>query len=191
MPATMDKLPAQHVDRVIPGFTRLDLARKFAEEGFAKGAEIGVADGRYSLALCQAIPGLKLLCVDPWKKYEGNPRGGPQTQHDGNYALATQRLRPYDAVLIRQMSVEASKLVPDGSLDFVYIDGNHEYEYVLADLWAWVPKVRIGGTVAGHDCYHFGNDGVVRAVEEYTTVNRIDDWSICDERERSFFWRQR
>jgi hypothetical protein len=41
--------------------------------------------------------------------------------------------------------------VTNGSLDFVYIDGNHRFEQVVADLAAWAPKVRPGGIVAGHD----------------------------------------
>src|SRR5688572_1980668 len=87
--------PVEHLHRVVPGFTRAGLAREFARRGFTKGAEIGVADGRFSLTLLEAIPNLSLVCVDPWVKYQGNPRGGPQEQHDGNYQHATERLAPY------------------------------------------------------------------------------------------------
>lgn len=60
-------------------------------------------------------------------------------------------------------SVEAARRVPDGSLDFVFIDADHAYESVCADIDAWLPKVRPGGTLAGHD-YHYM--GVAAAVAE-------------------------
>jgi hypothetical protein len=180
--------PEEYLHRVVPGFTRRDLAKLFAEKGYAKGAEIGVADGRYSLTLCQEIPGLQLLCVDPWAKYPGNPRGGPQTQHDANYALAQQRLHGFDVEFIRNYSHEAVKALPEGALDFVYIDGNHQENHVSLDLSAWSRRVRSGGIVSGHDFYHFGTAGVVQAVTEYVTGHDITDWHLCDEREPSFWW---
>lgn len=178
----------RHAPRVRPNFTRADLARLFAEKGYTSGAEIGVADGRYSLTLCQSIPNLRLLCVDPWMPYDGNRRGGPIEQHERNYVLAQQRMSPYGAQLVRAKSVDAAPLVADGSLDFVYVDGNHARSFVLADLEAWSPKVRMGGTIAGHDCYEFNGAGVIEAVEEFTARNHVDDWVLCDEREPSFFF---
>ncbi len=184
--------PEEYLHRVVPGFTRRDLAKLFAEKGYTKGAEIGVADGRYSLTLCQEIPGLQLLCVDPWAKYPGNPRGGPQTQHDANYALAQQRLHGFDVTFRRTTSLDALKDVADGSLQFVYVDANHQYEYVLPDIECWAEKVCPGGIVAGHDFYHFGlgekRAGVVEAVLYYTHSHSIADWHLCDEREPSFWW---
>lgn len=184
------RAPEAFQHRVIPGMTRALLAEHFASLGFTKGAEIGVADGRFSLVLCQTIPGLRLLCVDPYRKYDGNPRGGPQSQHDGNYAKAQERPQNYDVLFLRRMSVEAAQTVPDGSLDFVFIDGNHQKEFVTADLEAWAPKVRSGGIVSGHDLYDFPRRpaGVVEAIAEYTTKHGIDNWFICDEREPSFWW---
>jgi predicted O-methyltransferase YrrM len=180
--------PIQFADRVRPGFTRKDLARLFAARGYTKGAEIGVADGRYSLTLCEAIPNLELLCVDPWRAYAGNNRGGPQSQHDGNLERAKHRLAPYNVRLQRGLSMDVVGDVPLDSLDFVFIDGHHSYEYVRDDLREWSKRVRSGGTVSGHDFYEFKWAGVVEAVVEYTTAHGITDWSICDEREPSFFW---
>lgn len=179
-------IAAQH--RVRPGFTRDDLARLFRDSGYTRGAEIGVADGRYSLTLFETIPGLELLCVDPWLRYSNNPRGGPQEQHDGNYEKAKARLTPYRATLVRNFSVPAVRSVPLGSLDFVYIDGNHCYEYVREDLEHWSARVRSGGIVAGHDYYEFKWAGVVEAVKLYTCSRGITEWWLCDEREPSFWW---
>jgi predicted O-methyltransferase YrrM len=180
--------PPEHLHRVIPGFTRRDLALLFAKNKYRRGAEIGVADGRYSLVLCEAIPDLELLCVDPWHVYRGNPRGGPQSQHEANFALAQARLSKFNVSFVRAHSGDAAPYVHDGSLDFVYIDGNHSYEYVATDLRRWSPKVRSGGIVAGHDFYNFRHAGVVDAVTEYTERHGITEWHLCDEREPSWWW---
>lgn len=180
--------PIEAASRVAPGFNRKQLAMLFRKLGFTKGAEIGVADGRNSLTLCQSIPGLELLCVDPWAPYSGNRRGGPQEQHERNVLLATARLAPYKATLLRMKSAEAAVTVAPRSLDFVYLDGNHAYEYVRTDLQVWSEKVRSGGIVAGHDFFQFAGAGVIRAVTEFTTSKGITDWHLTDEREPSFWW---
>lgn len=62
-------------------------------------------------------------------------------------------------------SVDASKLYADGSLDFVFIDAEHDYANVRRDIDAWLPKVKPGGIISGHDhCPDF--PGVMQAVTE-------------------------
>lgn len=180
--------PLAFKDRVKHGFTRAHLARHFGALGFTRGAEIGVADGRNSLTLCQSIPGLHLLCVDPWRKYVENPRGGPQEQHDVNFSIAQSRLAGFNVSFIKAMSMDAVRTVPLASLDFVFVDAHHGYQFVIDDITEWSKRVRPGGIVAGHDFYHFKWAGVVEAVSEYTAAHGITDWSICDEREPSFWW---
>lgn len=188
-PYTTDKhAPPEFAHRVVPGMTRQKLAVEFAARGLTIGAEIGVADGRNSLTLCQNIPGLHLLCVDPWLKYVDNPRGGPQTQHDGNYELAGERLAHYDATRLRGFSMDIVREIAPASLDFVFIDGHHGFDFVMQDLIEWSKRVRKGGIVAGHDFYHFRWAGVCEAVDAYTKAHEITDWFLCDEREPSFWW---
>lgn len=62
-------------------------------------------------------------------------------------------------------STEMAGHFADESIDFVYIDACHEYRKVRQDILAWLPKVKPGGTVAGHD-YNSGHGGVIRAVDE-------------------------
>jgi predicted O-methyltransferase YrrM len=69
------------------------------------------------------------------------------------------------AEIMEMTSKEASIIIPDGSLDFVFIDANHEYECILEDIKLWTPKVRSGGIVSGHD-YCSLHPGVVKAVSE-------------------------
>jgi hypothetical protein len=61
-------------------------------------------------------------------------------------------------------SAEASQLVADGTLDFVYIDAVHTFRHVCRDIELWVPKVRAGGLIGGHDYSPEDWPGVVRAV---------------------------
>lgn len=169
---------------------RLELAKMFAELGFKTGAEIGVAEANYSVVLLEEIPGLKLYCVDTWEPYSGNRRGGGKEKQHGNYEIAVDKLRkfPNDIIVIRDFSMNAVRQIEDESLDFVYIDANHDFDYVMEDLIAWGRKVRPGGIISGHDYYHFTDSGVVEAVDAYIKGNNIRDWCLTHEREGSFYF---
>lgn len=185
-----------HSDQIQPvrvkGFKREHLAQLFGEMGFTKGAEIGVAEGKFSIVLCQSIPSLQLLAVDLWDKYYrgDNPRIAIKDRAMQDWALdqAHEKLDPFDVQFIREPSIKAAEQVEDGSLDFVYIDANHSFDFIMQDLIVWSNKVRPGGIVSGHDAYRFRGAGVVDAVSVYTHVHQIHEWFVCDEREISFFW---
>ena len=151
---------------------RKDLAKYFNELGFKVGAEIGVAEGRFSEILCQEIPALKLFCIDVWQPYEKSWRG--KNYQEDAYHQAKEKLSKYNAELIRKPSVEASLDIKDGSLDFVFIDGNHIFDHVMTDIILWSRKVKKGGIVSGHDYCFFTDSGVVEAVNIYTQVHRIE-----------------
>jgi hypothetical protein len=74
---------------------------------------------------------------------------------------------------MREMSMDAVKKIKDGSLDFVYIDANHGFDYVMEDLIEWSKKVRVGGIVSGDDYYDFRKAGVIEAVDAYTKAHGI------------------
>jgi predicted O-methyltransferase YrrM len=64
--------------------------------------------------------------------------------------------------------LDACKLYQDNSLDFVFIDASHEYQDVKEDIINWLPKVKIGGIIAGHD---IGSPEVGKAVVE--VLNKV------------------
>ena len=151
---------------------RIDLAKYFAEKGFTKGAEIGVADGRYSRILCEAIPSLKLTSVDPWMPYEKNWRN--QAYQDNAYRETCEKLKEFNVEVVRKTSIEGSLTIEDESLDFVFIDGSHVFDHVMTDIIIWTRKVKKDGIIAGHDAYHFHDSGVMEAVTTYTNIHRIE-----------------
>ena len=62
-------------------------------------------------------------------------------------------------------SWDAASQFEDKSLDFVFLDADHVYESIIRDLKAWVPKIKPGGIIAGHDYCDF-HPGVIQAVNE-------------------------
>lgn len=131
------------------------------------GAEIGVQDARNAQPLLRRLPRLKLIAVDNYDPAGETVRISME-EHKQN---AVRRLLNYKNRVrwIFKPSVEAAKEVKDEYLDFVYIDALHDYDHVKEDINAWVPKVRSGGLVIGHD-YTPTYRGLRKAVwEEFGT----------------------
>ena len=170
--------------------TRETLAQFFGETGFKNGAEIGVLRGAYSLLLCQYIPNLKLKCIDPWAAFRRNS----QERMDRNFRRARLRLKRFDAELIKKTSMDAVREITNGCLDFVYIDGMHEFDFVMPDIIFWSDKVKSGGIVAGHDYIpDEWHTQVKSAVDIYAKIHGIKDYYLTSEIQTdhtapSFFW---
>jgi SAM-dependent methyltransferase len=131
-----------------------DLPRLFRKLGFKIGAEIGSMKGWYARFLFTYITGLKLYCVDSWEAYDEfieSHIGANQEKLNDCFEIAKERLRGLNVEFIKKRSMDAVKDFADESLDFVYIDANHTFEYVVEDIAKWEKKVRKGGIVAGHD----------------------------------------
>jgi hypothetical protein len=157
----------------------------FNEAGFKFGAEIGIELGRFSRLLCDTIPELKLICVDPWQAYSRNS----QEREDKYYQNAKDRLEGKNVEIMRMTSLEASQKVEDNSLDFVYIDALHDFDSVMMDLLLWNPKVKSGGIISGHDFVHYYQFGIIQAVQAFTQAHQIHAWYITTgEPTPSFLW---
>ena len=96
---------------------------------------------------------IEFYCVDNWKgsiEHLGNP------ELPKLYEIFTKNMEPVKDhyTPVKMNSLEAVNLFPNESLDFVFIDASHEYEDVKEDIKAWLPKVKIGGILAGHDYHH-------------------------------------
>lgn len=164
----------------IPNINREDLAKLFGELGYQVGAEIGVHKGSYSELLCQVNPNLHLYSIDPWSTnaYTEIVHGidEDQKKFEGYYQTAKENLAKYNCDIVRKDSLTAAKYFPDDSLDFVYIDANHEFMNVAQDIYTWSKKVRPGGIVSGHDYAYFPkrkHNHVKYVVEAYTRAQGI------------------
>jgi hypothetical protein len=142
------------------------------------GAEIGVYNAEFSAPLLRAMPNLVLYMIDPYKHWPddiyddvGNDN---QEIQDARYELVKKIAEEHRerAKLLRATSVDALACVPDNSLDFVFIDANHEYNFVKEDVGRWYKKVKSGGIVAGHD-FSDQFPGVKLAVIEFCGKNNI------------------
>ena len=171
-------------------FNRENLADCLGEFGFDKGVEIGTRRGIYARELCRRNPNLHLTCVDPWSSYR--PRAEfRQERQDAKYAGVVERLALFNVTILRKSSVEGLSHFNDESIDFVFIDGNHEFDYVMTDIIEWSKKVKIGGIVAVHDYYHFCWSGVVQSVNAYTRAHHIDPWYTTREEHPTAIWVRR
>jgi len=132
---------------------RDELPKFFKELGFKVGAEVGVYKAAYSELFCKE--GFKFYAIDPWMAYQGAGRTQQeQDRQDFLFGHAGRVLAPYpDCTLVRKTSMGALADFEDGSLDFVYIDGDHEFSHVAADIVEWTKKVKKGGIVSGHDYF--------------------------------------
>lgn len=154
------------------------LAGLFADLGFREGVEIGTDQGEYAEVLMKTIPYLNLLCVDPWRSeaYElgQQPESNEQQEYfDRRYEETIERLKLYsNCHIIRETSMEVVKVVGDNSLDFVYIDGNHDFLNITQDMHYWLKKIRPGGILSGHDYVRYPSrkfNHVQKVVNAYTT----------------------
>lgn len=152
--------------------------------GYRQVAEVGVHKGDTAERVLQACPDLKAYyMVDPWASYEWSDQShlAPWTteQQEETYQLALSRVKNFPASRVMRMtSVEAAKRFELGSLDLVFIDANHSYESVKQDLEAWVPLVRPGGVVSGHDYNGFA--GVTPAVDEHFPDTELGEYFRVD-----------
>ena len=189
----------------IPGATRDHLPALFAALGFTKGVELGTWQGEYAATICKHAPSVALTCVDPWRVDPGyyDYRTWTQDQFDAVYETAKATLAQYpNATVLRRTSAEALTHFADASLDFVYIDGNHELTHVVFDLVNWARKVKPGGIIAGHDYVRLINNhgrthviAAVNAVADSYNIHpvfllglRAKEPGVPRDHFRSFFW---
>ncbi len=165
-----------HFFNNIQGWTDNDLFKVYSNaiENNSDGAhfvEIGSWKGRSASYMCVEIinSGKKIQfdCVDPWTGTSDDEHGfDSDYQNKTLFQAFTNNMKPveehYNAIKLQ--SIEAAKLYKDESLDFVFIDGAHDYENVKADILAWLPKVKTGKILSGHDWKV--SDGVQKAVLE-------------------------
>lgn len=159
-------------DPIVPLKRRDDLGELLESLELRRGAELGVLRGDFaSLTLSKWPSFTSYLLVDVWKHQEhykdhNNPNN---EKHNTNYQEAMTKLAPHrDKIAVcRNFTTECARTVPDGSLDFIYVDARHDRKGVAKDLEDWWPKLSCGGIFAGHD-YVTQDDGPQQGKQDWT-----------------------
>ena len=136
----------------------------------ARFVEIGCWKGRSSCHMAEKIRSsgkhIEFFCVDTW---EGSEEHANESCIQSNtlYDEFCKNTLPFQDVIksLRLSSIEAAEQFDDQSCDFIFIDAAHDFDNVVADINAWLPKLKENGVLAGHDyCATF--PGVIQAVEK-------------------------
>jgi hypothetical protein len=154
-----------------------------------KGVEIGVLNGNTAGRLLRARPLLIHIMVDPWcvpgrdtsywKSADKNARKA-QREHEAAYqrTLKVTKFAGKRAQIMRMTSEQAAKQIKDGSLDFAFLDGDHSYPGTKQDIKLWIPKIKPGGWIGGHDYNHEKRPdlaGIDKAVKEFFSLDKIQE----------------
>ena len=143
--------------------------------------EIGTRFGESTIHLLESCNIKKLVTIDPFLQYEDFKHDGAwQIATDETYEKTKQLLSKYENLeLVRKLSSDAVEIFEDESIDFIFIDGNHSYEYVTKDLEDYYPKVKTGGILCGDDYFmnasgYGGRKMVQEAVNDFAMKNSLE-----------------
>jgi hypothetical protein len=170
--------------------TRTDeLEEIISEEKYSKFLEVGVWRGQNIITIAKKFPNILCYAVDPYdyeqyigkvnnnfikpKLFESKSERLLKNESERIFEETSSYQNRYNNFkLIRKSSVKAALDFENASLDLVFIDAIHTYESVKKDIETWLPKVRVGGCLSGHD-YSVEFFGVIQAVNEKLGVDNI------------------
>lgn len=176
---------------LIPGSRWHELGHLLNDLGCKKAVELGVYKGKFTVALAKRAPNMKIYGVDAWSYYDGYD---DYTKYDIENEAQKETIRKTQdkpsVQLIKGWSTDVVKQFEDNSLDYIFIDANHQFEFVVEDLKAWVPKVKEGGIVMGHDYFHMSklNFGVVPAVNGWVETHHIKHLFLWNDKVLSWMY---
>jgi predicted O-methyltransferase YrrM len=150
--------------------------------------EIGTRYGESAYKFLMNNSKNQYIGIDPYESYDDYHQDGfdkfLKKSSDKIYKRTSKKLHnkfPGRVRIIRKYSHQASSLIEDESLDFIFVDGNHEYEYVLQDLEKYWPKLKFGGMMCGHDYFmrnsknggDYERDMVFEAVRDFAESRQL------------------
>jgi predicted O-methyltransferase YrrM len=166
-------LPPQDIEFLFSVAAELPMGGTLVEIGSWMGlSAITMANALYARRNMDG----RIYCVDTWLG-SAEHQDFDFIRRDEMYQRFLSNLRTARADLVaepvRAPSLEAAERFADGSIDILFIDGDHSYEACLDDMLHWIAKVRPGGLVIGHDCYEEPDNGVFRATRKFTEITGI------------------
>lgn len=148
------------------------------ENNFKNCAEVGIGYGFHAKEILDKTDVEKLYLIDPMQYYPNDMFADDVMRYGGFERLVNNiktHLSPDENRYqwFRKPSLTITNDdIPDGSLDAVFIDGDHSYEAVIQDLPFWWKKLRVGGWLLGDD-YASCCPGTTKAVDEFTRINNL------------------
>lgn len=139
--------------------TRQKMLGKLPKGGVC--AEIGVWTGQFSIQILEVTEPRELVLIDPWDMISAQPDEDRSNDKHADAAFMQDMHRDIVALygklpqvrIIKGLSEPVLSTFPDGYFDWVYIDGNHLFEFVLRDIQIAFDKVKPGGVIVGDDLF--------------------------------------
>ena len=158
----------------------------------SKFVEIGSWKGKSSAFMCVEIANsgkqIDFFCIDT---FEGSVEHQNNPELPYLYNIFKNNMKPLEGYYedMRMPSMEAVQKFENESLDFVFIDGSHEYEDIKDDIISWLPKVKRGGVLAGHDYYlppqptswGLRNSSILNDINYYYNTNKGNAYKAVKE----------
>lgn len=169
----MDK-ETKRLDEITEGFlhpTEPPMLYELGKKGIGKGVivEIGSWKGRSTILITRgAVFGNKLrtkqpqvFAIDTFKHTEKGVDLNMDTFKDFKFHIKRAKVSKYITPLIGRSTEVVKKF--NKPIEFIFIDGSHDYKSIIEDIENWCPKIIKGGWVAFHDSDH---KGVMKAFKE-------------------------
>lgn len=155
--------------------------------------ELGVFDGTFSREILNMLSPETLYLVDPFEVNEETYGDAMQltTAYStlSEYSMVLNKfhkeINNRQVIVNKAYSYDSVKYCPDSRLNFIYIDASHLYKDVKRDLSDWLPKLKKGGLICGHD--YIPMFGVIQAVDEFCIEHNFEmiifnenggDWAL-------------
>ena len=178
---------------------RMELLKMFPRKSI--GMEVGTGDGNYTATMIKVVQPKCLYTVDSWRFWDASVYGKryepletiqmrnkvretyPQQQEEAKQVVMSKFAKEIAAkqlIVMHMTSVQALNQLADNTLDWIYLDGCHLYEVVLAELFCAQRVVKPGGFISGHDYCHDlrWEDGVIIAVDEFIEAGLVEMISL-------------
>lgn len=163
--------------------------------GLSRAVEVGTDRGAFARTFLDRWHGHTLWCIDPYAVYPEMPWDRTPDLMCASRLLAGEPdrvriVRTTGAAFLESVEGEKVRSVDPTAdrfeVEFVYIDGAHDYESVKADLAAWWDALSWRGILAGHD-YHPALPGVVQAVNEFAAHHDLAVYVTSDDQFPSWY----
>ena len=144
------------------------LAEIIKEFDLKTGAEVGAKTGLNIRNVLLRCPGFSFVGIDHWdpkRKYQ-NWTSMSQIVNEKKFDSVCKEF-PGRTKKYKYMSDVAAGFFENESLDLVFIDASHDFDSVHYDILTWLPKIRPGGFICGHDYDHPKIGEVKRAVDYF------------------------